>query len=50
MLRVEGMASTYEKKVALLIRKSGKIWPVDTATVFPLAQSIGRMPTEKSAN
>lgn len=50
MLRVEGMASTYENKIALLIIRSGKIWPVDITTVFPLIQSIGHMPIEKAAN
>lgn len=50
MLRVEGMASTYENKIALLIIRSGKIWPVDITAIFPLIQSIGHMPIEKAAN
>lgn len=50
MLQVEGMPSTYENKIALLIVRSGKIWPVDITTIFPLTQSIGHMPIEEAAN
>lgn len=43
------MAGTYENKIALLILRSGKIWPVDITAIFPLIQSIGHVPAEKVA-
>lgn len=44
------MASTYENKIVLLSIRSGKIWPVDITTIFPLIQNIGHRPIEKAAN
>lgn len=39
-----------QNEIALLFMRSGKIWPVDITTIFPLMQSIGHMPTAKAAN
>lgn len=48
--RVELSASTCESRIALLLKRSGKIWPVDITTIFPLIQSVGHKPAGKAAN
>lgn len=48
--RVEHSASTCENKIALLLLRSGKIWPVDITTIFPLIESVGHKPAGKAAN